>query len=97
MSTIKTPLDFKVYDSTGTYQASAKEPHAAALLAEHYEGTVRWIHKHTVWQPGDLSPLESFDRVTVLIEDRCAAIREAFRAKRRTVQQIHHTLTLAIR
>ena len=67
--------EFKVYDSAGEYQASAKEPHAAALLAEHYGGEVRWLHRHKVWTEGDLSPLESFDGVSALILSRCDNFR----------------------
>ncbi len=62
---------FKVYDSHGEYQASAKEPHAAALLAEHYAGSVRYGHRAVVWKSGDdISPLSSFDDVSNLIMER---------------------------
>ena len=57
---------FKVYDSNNEYQASANEPHAAAMLAEHYDGTVKWMHRHVVWAEGDTSPLASFDGVSDL-------------------------------
>jgi hypothetical protein len=69
---------FKVYDSNGVYQACAKESHAAALLAEHYEGEVRWGHQRVVWTPADPSPLQSFDVVALLIHERC---RSTWRAK----------------
>ena len=68
--------EYKVYDSHGTYQACAKEPHAAAILAEHYGGTVKWCHRHPVWTTNDISPLESFDDVTELVLRRCQNIRE---------------------
>ncbi len=64
---------YKVYDSRGHYQASAHEPHAAAILAHHYEGTVRCGHKRVVWTSGEISPHDSLDRVTQLIDSRNAA------------------------
>lgn len=67
---------YKVYDAQKDYQACAKDPHAAAILAEHYGGTVRYGHSLVVWQPGDISPSESLDAVTGLIIDRVVAIYE---------------------
>ena len=62
---------FKVYDKMNRYQASAKEPHAAAILADHYDGTVRAGHDKVVWQKGvDISPNASLDGVTILIWSR---------------------------
>jgi hypothetical protein len=68
--------EFKVYDSHGDYQAATQEPPAVALLAEHYDGDVRWLHRHKVWSMTDVSPMESFDAVTTLMADRCDALRK---------------------
>jgi len=62
---------FKVYDSNGVYQACAKESHAAALLAEHYEGEVRWGHKQVVWTMENIRPSVSLDACALLIHERC--------------------------
>ena len=76
--------EFKVYDKAGTYQACAKEPHAAAILAEHYEGTVRWLHKHTVWTAGE--PTDSHDETTDRIGLRVEAATHP-RVKARSANQ----------
>lgn len=80
MKTIPAKCEFKVYDASGTCQAGCKEPHAAAMLAEHYGGTVRWLHRHVVWKPGDPSPMQSLDTATLFILDACETLKKTRRA-----------------
>jgi hypothetical protein len=77
--------DFKVYDSEGGYQGCCKDPEAAAMIAEHYQGSVRYGHgvKETLWKTGDTSPTgESFDKCRNLMFDRLLAIRQVWAEKR---------------
>lgn len=74
--------EFKVYDLSGTYQACTKEPHAAVMLAEHYSGVVKWMHRHVVWNAaieqsgGTLNDRMSNDYITMVVWQRCEALRK---------------------
>jgi hypothetical protein len=64
--------DFKIYDAQKQYQGCCKEAHAAAILAQHYRGTVRFGHgvKETVFNAAD-----DADAGTLRVSnDACAAL-----------------------
>lgn len=64
---------YKVYDSTGVYQASVKEIEAGALLMSLYGdgSTIRIGHSFTVWTEGtDGQGAESYDHVAQVAAQR---------------------------
>lgn len=65
---------WKIYDTHGIYQASAKEAEAATVLAEWYGdgATVRAGHNLIVWRHGEdtLNACENYENVVALIESR---------------------------
>lgn len=65
---------FKVFDSSGTYQAACKEPEAAAALLGFYgDGAkVKLGHSITVYTQGaDGDAAESYDAAAALMLSRC--------------------------
>ena len=64
---------FKVYDSNGTYQASAREVAAAVVVAAFYGSgsTVRTSHskKYTVWTDGEMQGA-SYDEIAAIVDLR---------------------------
>lgn len=66
--------DWKVYDSMKVYQGCAKEPEAAAVMAEWYGdgSTVRYGHKRIVWTHG-VDELGSWDSFIDVIDERVNA------------------------
>jgi len=79
---------YKVFDSSGIYQASCKEPEAALALMSFYgsRSTIRTAHspRWTIWTEGAISAISEigYDRAVVKMAQRESQNRQYWKRER---------------